>query len=47
MVWTLAAIAVLVFSFSDIAGLPLSGDAHYTAGFVGLHDDLGTGQAWL
>ncbi|MFT4469286.1 cytochrome c oxidase assembly protein [Arthrobacter sulfonylureivorans] len=47
VVWTLAAMTVLVFSFSDIAGLPVSGDASYTAGFVGFMTDIGTGQAWL
>ena len=47
VVWTLAAMAVLVFSFSDVAGLPVSGDANYTAGFIGFMTDIGTGQAWL
>ncbi|HEX2248572.1 MAG TPA: cytochrome c oxidase assembly protein [Arthrobacter sp.] len=47
IVWTLAAVAVLVLSFSDISGLPLSGDAGYTSALVGYMTDIATGQAWL
>jgi cytochrome c oxidase assembly factor CtaG/putative copper export protein len=45
--WTLAAVAVLVLTFSDISGLPLSGDAQYTSALVGFVTDIPNGRAWL
>ncbi|CAM3240160.1 Copper transport protein YcnJ precursor [Arthrobacter ulcerisalmonis] len=46
-VWTLSAIAVLVFTYSDVAGQPLSGDADYTQALVYFMTDIETGRAWL
>nr|WP_312856831.1 cytochrome c oxidase assembly protein [Arthrobacter mobilis] len=45
--WTLSAVAVLVFSFSDVAGQPLSADAGFTSALVGFMTDISTGRAWL
>lgn len=45
--WTLAALAVLVLTYSDAAGLPLSGDATYTQGLASYLTDFDTGRAWL
>nr|WP_240630353.1 cytochrome c oxidase assembly protein [Specibacter cremeus] len=46
-VWTLAAVAVLVFSYSDAAGVPLSGTADYSNQLVFFMTNLPIGQAWL
>lgn len=46
-VWTLSAIAVLVLTYSDVAGQPLSGDADYTQALVYFMTDIETGRAWL
>lgn len=46
-VWTLAAVAVLVFTYSDVSGLPLSGDASYTQGLGAFVTDFSAGRAWL
>ncbi|MFB0834731.1 cytochrome c oxidase assembly protein [Arthrobacter halodurans] len=46
IVWTLAAAAVLVFTFSDISGLPLSSDAAYTAAMMDYVLNISVGQAW-
>ncbi len=47
VVWTLSAIAVLVFTFSDAAGLPVSTGEAYTSELIYFMSDLGVGQAWL
>ncbi|WP_374224839.1 cytochrome c oxidase assembly protein [Paenarthrobacter sp. DKR-5] len=46
-VWTVSAIAVLVLTYSDIAGQPLSGGQEYTGQLVYYMTDLPTGRAWL
>nr|WP_237687641.1 cytochrome c oxidase assembly protein [Arthrobacter jiangjiafuii] len=46
-VWTLSAVAVLLFTYSDVSGLPLSADATYTAGLGAFVTDFSTGRAWL
>ncbi len=45
--WTLSAVAVLVLTYSDVAGLSLSGDADFTRALVYFMTDLETGRAWL
>jgi cytochrome c oxidase assembly factor CtaG/putative copper export protein len=47
VVWTVAAVAVLVFTYSDIAGQPVSGTSGYTSQLVYFITALPTGQAWL
>ncbi len=47
VVWTLSAIAVLVLSYSDIAGQALSGDPQFTKSLVYFMTDIDTGRAWL
>lgn len=47
VVWTLAALAVLVLTYSDAAGLPLSSDPSYTQGLASYLTDFDTGRAWL
>ena len=46
-VWTLSAVAVLLFTYSDVSGLPLSADATYTSGLGAFVTDFSTGRAWL
>ncbi|GAA3676086.1 cytochrome c oxidase assembly protein [Arthrobacter ginkgonis] len=46
VVWTLGAAAVLVLTFSDIAGLPLSLDPAYTAAMLDYIQTISIGQAW-
>lgn len=46
-VWTLSAVAVLLFTYSDVSGLPLSADASYTSGLGSFVTDFATGRAWL
>ncbi len=46
-VWTLAAVGVLLFTYSDVSGLPLSGDSSYTQGLGAFVTDFSTGRAWL
>lgn len=46
-VWTLSAIAVLVLTYADVAGQPLSGDAEFTQALVYFMTDIETGRAWL
>lgn len=46
MVWTLAAVAVLILTFSDVAGLPLSADAAYTDSMKDYILNISLGQAW-
>lgn len=45
--WTLSAIAVLVLTYADVAGQPLSGDAEFTQALVYFMTDIETGRAWL
>ncbi len=45
--WTLSAIAVLVLTYSDVAGQGLAGDAEYTRALVYFMTDIDTGRAWL
>ena len=45
--WTLSAIAVLVLSYSDVAGQGISGDAEFTRSLVYFMTDIETGRAWL
>ncbi|WP_426227714.1 cytochrome c oxidase assembly protein [Pseudarthrobacter sp. DSP2-3-2b1] len=45
--WTLSAIAVLVLTYSDVAGQGLSGDAEFTRALVFFMTDIETGRAWL
>lgn len=47
IVWTLSAVSVLVLTFSDVAGLSLSGDAQFTQSLVYFMTDIETGRAWL
>ncbi len=47
MVWTVAAIAVLVLSYSSLAGQPLSSSEAFSAGFLGYVQSIATGQAWM
>ncbi|HET7415073.1 MAG TPA: cytochrome c oxidase assembly protein [Arthrobacter sp.] len=47
VVWTLSAIAVLVFTFSDAAGMPVSTGQAYTSELLYFIGDLEIGQAWL
>ncbi|WP_423182628.1 cytochrome c oxidase assembly protein [Arthrobacter sp. NyZ413] len=46
-VWTLSAVAVLVFTYADIAGQGISGGPEFTASLVYFMTDIQTGQAWL
>ena len=45
--WTLSAIAVLVLTYSDVAGQGISGDAEFTQALVYFMTDIETGRAWL
>ncbi|GAA4659706.1 cytochrome c oxidase assembly protein [Arthrobacter cryoconiti] len=47
LVWTLSAVAVLLFSFADIAGVPLSGNPDFAAMLASYVTDIATGTAWL
>ena len=47
VLWTLSALAVMVFTYSDVSGLPLSGDPGYTSGLASFLTDFATGRAWL
>ncbi len=44
-VWTVAALAVLVLSYSDVAGVPVGGDGTYTQQLLHYATDIPTGQA--
>lgn len=46
-VWTLSAIAVMVFTYADVAGQGLSGDSAFTQALVYFMTDIETGRAWL
>ncbi len=45
-VWTVSAVCVLVFSYSDLAGMPLDPGPAFTSGLVGFLQDISVGQAW-
>jgi cytochrome c oxidase assembly factor CtaG/putative copper export protein len=45
--WTLSAIAVLVLTYSDVAGQGISGDAEFTQALVFFMTEIETGRAWL
>ncbi len=45
--WTLGALGVMIFTYSDAAGLPLSTDPAYTQGLAAFLTDFSTGRAWL
>ncbi|WP_298254319.1 cytochrome c oxidase assembly protein [uncultured Arthrobacter sp.] len=45
--WTVGALGVLIFTYSDAAGLPLSSDPTYTQGLAAFLTDFSTGRAWL
>ncbi|WP_445155900.1 cytochrome c oxidase assembly protein [Arthrobacter sp. Hor0625] len=45
--WTLSAVAVLVLSYSDIAGQAVAGDPQFTRSLVYFMTDIDTGRAWL
>ncbi|PPB49240.1 copper resistance protein CopD [Arthrobacter pityocampae] len=45
--WTLGALGVMIFTYSDAAGLPLSTDPTYTQGLAAFLTDFSTGRAWL
>ncbi|GAA1184688.1 cytochrome c oxidase assembly protein [Nesterenkonia xinjiangensis] len=47
VVWTVAAVAVLVLTYSALAGQPLSSDDGFSAGFLGYVQSIPTGQAWM
>ncbi|UKA56726.1 cytochrome c oxidase assembly protein (plasmid) [Arthrobacter sp. FW305-BF8] len=47
VLWTAAATAVLVFSFADIAGIPVSGSPEFTTQLTFYMTDLPSGRAWL
>ena len=46
-VWTLSAVAVLVLTYSDVAGQTIAGDAEFTRALVYFMTDIDTGRAWL
>lgn len=45
--WTLSAIAVLVLTYSDVAGQAVGRDADFTHALVYFMTDIEVGQAWL
>ncbi|WP_458112381.1 cytochrome c oxidase assembly protein [Arthrobacter sp. R1-13] len=45
--WTLSAIAVLVLTYSDVAGQAVAGDAEFTRALAYFMTDIETGRAWL
>ncbi|MBE4718432.1 cytochrome c oxidase assembly protein [Pseudarthrobacter sp. AB1] len=45
--WTLSAVAVLVLTYSDVAGQAVGGDAEFTRALVYFMTDIDTGRAWL
>lgn len=47
VLWTISAVAVLIFTYSDISGLPVSGTGDYSNQLVYFMTDQATGQAWL
>ena len=47
VLWTLSAMAVLVFSFADIAGVPVTGSPEFASQLTSYVTELPTGNAWL
>src|SRR5699024_2231220 len=47
IVWVVAALAVMVLTFSTLAGLPLSAAESFSTGFFDFVTSITTGQAWL
>ena len=47
IVWVVAALAVMVLTFSTLAGLPFSADESFSTGFFDFVTNITTGQAWL
>ncbi|WP_346927563.1 cytochrome c oxidase assembly protein [uncultured Arthrobacter sp.] len=47
VLWTLSAIAVLVFSFAEIVGVPVSGSPEFASQLLAYITELPTGTAWL
>lgn len=47
LLWTLSALAVLIFSFADIAGVPLSGSSEFASKLASYVTEIPTGTAWL
>ena len=44
VVWTVAAVAVLVLSYSDVAGVPVGGGSTYTEQLLHYATDISAGQ---
>lgn len=47
IVWTLSALAVIVFSFADIVGVPISGSPEFASQLAFYVTELPNGTAWL
>jgi putative copper resistance protein D len=47
VLWTIGALGVMVFTYSDAAGLPLSSGEAFTQGLGGFLTDFAAGRAWL
>ncbi len=47
VLWTLSALSVMVLTYSDVAGIPLSGNPSFTEGLLAYLTDFSTGRAWL
>ncbi|MDE8669986.1 cytochrome c oxidase assembly protein [Pseudarthrobacter sp. H3Y2-7] len=47
ILWTLSAMAVLVFSFADLVGMPISGSPEFAMQLASYITELPTGTAWL
>lgn len=47
VVWTVAAIAVLILTYLDQSGLSVSGSPDFTSGLVYFMTDIDSGRAWL
>jgi cytochrome c oxidase assembly factor CtaG/putative copper export protein len=45
--WTVSALAVMLLSYSDLAGVPLDPGPSFTSGLVGFLQDISVGQAWV
>ncbi|TFI36533.1 copper resistance protein CopD, partial [Micrococcus endophyticus] len=46
-VWTVAALAVGILSYSDLAGIPVTAAEGFTAGLVAYVAGISVGQAWF
>lgn len=47
ILWTVSAMAVVVFSFADIVGVPISGSPEFTSQLAAYITEIPTGSAWL